>query len=132
MKKRLSLYLPVWLIFTVVLGVILFTVPFAHDGLFKVCAGFIFGSMLMQLITVVLSLRENNHNISTPSVVFSLFGTLIVVVLAFVLLAVKAQPWIMTVAGALLLGVNLIVVILSNGTRKRAVERDERYGKKEK
>ena len=126
MNKGMKTYLPLWFVLCVIVNVIAWVIPVEHDTLFYTSYGFIMGSLLVQLAVVMISLREKQKDVKIPAVVFSVAGTLLTILVSFICLFLQAKPWIVTVLGTVILGLNIITVLLSNSTRERAIERDLR------
>ena len=62
MSKGLKTFLPVWLVFAVVVSVITWVIPVDHNELFFIGYGFIMGSLLLQLVVVVISMKNEQND----------------------------------------------------------------------
>ena len=124
MSRGLKTYLPIWAVLCAIVNVIIWVTSFEHNSLFYTAYGFIMGSLVLQLI-IYLLVSKKHKDIRIPAVVFSVIGTVLTIIVSFICLFLKLQKWLI-ILGAIIIGLTIVIVLLSNNTRERTMERDKK------
>lgn len=129
MSKGFKTYLSVWAILFALFNIIAWVVPVDHDQLFFTGYGFTVGAMLIQLLISYFALKASVKEVKYTSVIFSVFGMLLIAVINILSIILKTKSWILVVINSIVLALNYITVISAKSVYEKRAEADRRISK---